>query len=82
MKLDFRLDYSDDEDFKKLIEMDRNLYDLKQKFSSRVYNEIKEDPKYIGIREKTIKVELTQGGYDKITLSGEVMLKDLKLVQE
>ena len=82
MQLDFRLDYSKDEEFIKLIEMDRNLYDLKQKFSSRVYNEVKEDPKYIGIREKTIKVELTRGGYDKVTLSGEVMLKDLKLVQE
>ena len=82
MKLDFRLDYSKDEEFMKLIEMDRNLYDLKQKFSSRVYNEVKEDPKYIGIREKTIKVELTRGGYDKVTLSGEVMLKDLNLVQE
>ena len=81
MKLDFRLDYSKDEEFMKLIEMDRNLYDLKQKFSSRVYNEIKEDPKYKGIIEKTIKVELTRGGYDKVTLSGEVMLKDLKLVQ-
>ena len=82
MKLDFRLDYSKDEEFMKLIEMDRNLYDLKQKFSSRVYNEVKEDPKYKGIREKAIKVELAQGGYDKVTLSGEVMLKDLKLVQE
>ena len=82
MKLDFRLDYSKDEEFMKLIEMDRNLYDLKQKFSSRVYNEIIEDPKYKGIREKAIKVELTRGGYDKVTLSGEVMLKDLKLVQE
>ena len=82
MKLDFRLDYSKDEEFMKLIEMDRNLYDLKQKFSSRVYNEIKEDPKYKGIIEKTVKVELTRGGYDKVTLSGEVMLKDLKLVQE
>ena len=82
MKLDFRLDYSKDEEFMKLIEMDRNLYDLKQKFSSRVYNEIKEDPKYKGIIEKTIKVELTRGGYDKVTLSGEVMLKDLNLVQE
>ena len=82
MQLDFRLDYSKDEEFIKLIEMDRNLYDLKQKFSSRVYNEVKEDPKYIGIREKTIKVELTRGGYDKVTLSGEVMLKDLNLVQE
>ena len=82
MKLDFRLDYSKDEEFIKLIEMDRNLYDLKQKFSSRVYNEIIEDTKYKGIKEKTIKVELTRGGYDKVTLSGEVMLKDLKLVQE
>ena len=82
MKLDFRLDYSKDEEFMKLIEMDRNLYDLKQKFSSRVYNEVKEDHKYKGIREKTIKVELTRGGYDKVTLSGEVMLKDLNLVQE
>ena len=82
MKLDFRLEYSKDEEFMKLIEMDRNLYDLKQKFSSRVYNEIKEDPKYKGIIEKTIKVELTRGGYDKVTLSGEVMLKDLNLVQE
>ena len=82
MKLDFRLDYSKDEEFMKLIEMDRNLYDLKQKFISRVYNEIKEDTKYKGIIEKTIKVELTLGGYDKVTLSGEVMLKDLKLIQE
>ena len=82
MKLDFRLDYSMDEEFMKLIEMDRNLYDLKQKFSSRVYNEIIEDTKYKGIREKAIKVELTRGGYDKVTLSGEVMLKDLNLVQE
>ena len=82
MKLDFRLDYSNDEDFIKLIELDRNLRDLKQKFTSKVYNEVIEDPKYKGIREKAIKVELTQGGYDKITLSGEVMLKDLKLVQE
>ena len=82
MKLDFRLDYSKDEEFIKLIEMDRNLCDLKQKFSSRVYNEVKEDPKYKGIREKAIKVELIRGGYDKVTLSGEVMLKDLKLVQE
>lgn len=82
MKLDFRLDYSKDEEFIKLIELDRNLRDLKQKFTSRVYNEVNEDPKYKGIREKTIKVELTQGGYDKVTLSGEVMLKDLKLVQE
>ena len=82
MKLDFRLDYSKDEEFMKLIEMDRNLIDLKQKFSSRVYNEVKEDPKYKGIIEKAIKVELIQGGYDKVTLSGEVMLKDLKLVQE
>ena len=81
MKLDFRLDYSKDEEFMKLIEMDRNLCDLKQKFSSRVYNEIKEDHKYKGIREKAIKVELTRGGYDKVTLSGEVMLKDLNLVQ-
>ena len=56
MKLDFRLDYSKDEEFMKLIEIDRNLYDLKQKFSSRVYNEIKEDPKYKWIIEKTIKV--------------------------
>ena len=82
MKLDFRLDYSKDEEFMKLIEMDRNLYDLKQKFSSRVYNEIKEDPKYKGISEKAIKVELIRGGCDKVTLSGEVMLKDLKLIQE
>ena len=82
MNLDFRLDYSKDEDFIKLIELNRNLCDLKQRFISRVYNEVKEDPKYKGIREKTIKVELTRGGYDKVTLSGEVMLKDLKLVQE
>ena len=38
MKLDFSLDYSKDEEFIKLIELDRNLYDLKQKFSSIVYN--------------------------------------------
>ena len=84
MKLDFRLDYSNDEDFRKIIELNRNLCDLKQKFTSRVYNEVKEDPKYIGVREKVIKVDLLNGymGYDKVTLSGEVMLKDLKLVQE
>ena len=82
MKLDFRLDYSKDAEYKSLIELDRNLRDLKQKFTSKVYNEVNEDHKYKGIREKTIKVELKQGGYDKITLSGEVMLKDLKLVQE
>ena len=82
INVSFSLNYSNDEEFMKLIEMDRNLYDLKQKFSSRVYNEIKEDPKYKGIKEKAIKVELTRGGYDKVTLSGEVMLKDLKLVQE
>ena len=84
MKLDFRLDYSNDEDFRKLIELNRNLYDLKQEFTSRVYNEVKEDLKYKGIREKAIKVELTgsYNGYANVTLSGEVMLKDLKLVQE
>ncbi len=82
MKLDFRLDYSNDEDFRELIELNKNLCDLKQKFISKVYNEVIEDTKYKGIREKTIKVELTQGGYDKVTLNGEVMLKDLKLVQE
>ena len=80
MKLDFRLDYSKDEEFIKLIELNRNLRDLKQKFTSKVYNEVNEDPKYKGIREKAIKVELTRSGYDKVTLSGEVMLKDLKLV--
>ncbi len=79
MKLDFRLDYSKDEEFIKLIEMDRNLCDLKQKFSSRVYNEVIEDRKYKGIREKAIKVELTRGKYDKVTLSGNVRLKDLNL---
>ena len=36
--------------------------------------------RYKGIREKAIKVDL-QRGYEKVTLSGEVMLKDLKLVQ-
>ena len=82
MKLDFRLDYSKDEEFIKLIELNRNLRDLKQKFTSKVYNEVKEDPKYKGIREKAIKVELTRNSYDRVTLSGEVMLKDLKLVQE
>ena len=81
MKLDFRLDYSKDEEFMKLTELDKNLIDFKQKFSSRVYNEIKEDPKYKGLREKTIKVELLSGS-GRVTLSGEVMLKDLKLVQE
>ena len=82
MKLDFRLDYSNDEEFMKLIELNKNLCDLKQKFTSRVYKEVIEDPKYKGIKEKAIKVELTRGGYDKVTLSGEVMLKDLNLVQE
>ena len=84
MQLDFRLDYSNDADFRKLIEMNKNLIDFKQKFSSRVYNEVKEDPKYIGIREKVIKVDLLNSymGYANVTLRGEVMLKDLKLVQE
>ena len=82
MKLDFRLDYSNDEDFRKLIELNKNLCDLKQKFSSRVYNEIKEDPKYKGIKEKIIKVDLTRNSHDRVTLGGEIMLKDLKLVQE
>ncbi len=82
MKLDFRLDYSNDEEFIKLIELDRNLRDLKQKFTSRVYSEAIEDSKYKGIRGKTIKVELAQNSYDRVILSGEVMLKDLKLVQE
>ena len=81
MKLDFSLNYSKDEEFRKLIELNKNLIDLKQKFSSRVYNEVIEDLKYKGIREKAIKVELTRGG-NNVTLSGEVMLKDLKLVQE
>ena len=82
MKLDFSLNYSKDEEFRKLIELNKNLIDLKQKFNSRVYNEVIEDPKYKGIKEKSIKVELERGGYDKVTLSGEVMLKDLKLIQE
>ena len=82
MELDFRLDYSKDEEFMKLIELNRNLCDLIQKFTSRVYNEVIEDPKYKGIIEKHIKVNLIQGGYNKVTLSGEVMLKDLKLVQK
>ena len=81
MKLDFRLDYSKDEELMKLIELNRNLGELKQKFTSRVYNEVILDPKYKGIREKAIKVELLSGR-DNVTLSGEVMLKDLKLVQE
>ena len=81
MQLDFRLDYSKDEEFRKLIELNKNLIDLKQKFNSRVYNEVIEDLKYKGIREKAIKVELLSGR-DNVTLSGEVMLKDLKLVQE
>lgn len=82
MKLNFSLDYSKDEDFKKIIEMNKNLTDLKQKFSSRVYNEVKEDPKYKGIREKAITVELHRGYYEKVTLSGEILLKDLKLSED
>ena len=81
MQLDFRLEYSKDEEFMKLIELNRELIKLKEKFSSRVYNEVKEDLKYKGIREKAIKVELLSGR-DNVTLSGEVMLKDLKLTQE
>lgn len=81
MKLNFSLDYSKDEDFKKIIEMNKNLTDLKQKFSSRVYNEVKEDSRYKGIREKAITLELHRG-YEKVTLSGEVMLKDLKLSEK
>jgi hypothetical protein len=81
MKLSFNLDYSKDEEFIKLIELNRELIEFKQKFTSRVYNEVKEDLKYKGIREKAITVELLSGR-DKVTLSGEVMLKDLKLVQE
>lgn len=81
MKLSFNLEYSKDEDFKKIIEMNKSLNDLKQKFSSRVYKEVKEDLKYKGIREKAINVDLHRG-YEKVILSGEVMLKDLNLVQE
>ena len=81
MQLNFSLDYSNDEDFKKLIELNKDLDILRQKFISRVYDEVKEDFRYKGIREKAIKVDL-QRGYEKVTLSGEVMLKDLKLVQE
>lgn len=81
MKLNFSLDYSKDEDFKKIIEMNKNLTDLKHEFSSRVYDEIKKDPRYKGIREKDITVELYRG-YEKVTLSGEVMLKDLKLEKD
>lgn len=78
MQLNFSLDYSKDEDFKKLIELNKDLNDLKQKFLSKVYDEVKEDLRYKGIREKSIKVDL-QRGYEKVTLSGEVMLKDLNL---
>lgn len=81
MKLEFSLDYSKDDEFKKLIEMNRELLKLKENFNIKVYNEIKEEPKYKGIREKRIIVDLHRG-YEKVTLSGEVMLKDLNLVQE
>ena len=77
--MNFNLDYSKDDEFIKLIELNRDLIKLKEKFSSRVYNEVKEDPKYKGIIEKSIKVELMIGGYDKVTLSGNVRLKDLNL---
>ena len=80
MELNFSLDYSNDEDFKKIIEVNKELDNLRQKFISRVYDEVKEDLRYKGIREKNIKVDL-QRGYEKVTLSGEVMLKDLKLVR-
>lgn len=73
-----------DEEFTKLIELNKNLGDLKQKFTSRAYNEVKEDSKYKEIGEKAIKVELTGSytGYANVNLSGEIMLKDLKLVQK
>ena len=77
--LNFNLDYSKDDEFIKLIELNRDLIKLKEKFSSKVYDEIKEDNRYKGIREKSIKVELMIGGYDKVTLSGNVRLKDLNL---
>ena len=80
MNLNFSLDYSKDDDFKKLITLNKDLDILKQKFISRVYDEVKEDFRYKGIRDKYIRVEL-QRGYEKVTLSGEVMLKDLKLVR-
>ena len=79
MDLNFNLDYSKDDEFIKLIELNRDLIKLKEKFSSKVYDEIKEDHRYKGISEKAIKVELMKGGYDKVTLSGKVMLKDLNL---
>ena len=79
MELSFNLDYSKDDEFIKLIELNRDLIKLKEKFSSKVYDEIKEDNRYKGISEKAIKVELMKGGYDKVTLSGKVMLKDLNL---
>lgn len=77
--MNFNLDYSKDDEFIKLIELNRDLTKLKEKFSSKVYDEIKEDNRYKGIREKSIKVELMIGGYDKVTLSGNVRLKDLNL---
>lgn len=81
MMLNFSLDYSKDEEFKNLIKINKELTDLKRKFSSRVYNEIIEDPKYQGVTNKNISVELT-GGYEKVTLSGEVKVKDLKLSED
>ena len=81
MELNFSLDYSKDDDFKKLTELNKDVDDLKRKFISKVYDEVREDLRYKGIREKTIKVDLKRG-YEKVTLNGEVMLKDLKLVQE
>lgn len=81
--LNFNLDYSEDDEFIKLIELNRDLIKLKEKFISKVYDEIKEDNRYKSIREKSIKVELIMiGGYDKVTLSGNVRLKDLNLIQE
>lgn len=77
--MNFNLDYSKDDEFIKLIELNRDLTKLKEKFISKVYDEIKEDNRYKGIREKSIKVELMIGGYDKVTLSGNVRLKDLNL---
>ena len=79
MELSFNLDYSRDDEFIKLIELNRDLIKLKEKFSSKVYDEIKEDNRYKGIREKSIKVELMIDGYGKVTLSGNVRLKDLNL---
>ena len=76
----FNLDYSNDEDFNDILKRNREIEELKQKFRSKVLNEVKENPKYKGITIKSIDLKLSNK--DSVILTGEVMLKDLNLVQD